>query len=187
MAGSMPPPPATPATPAEITTMQHWITMGMPASTAVCPAATVYDGTSRCTSGATWTNGNDSSPEMHPGLACIGCHTTYVPNPPDPVGTMAGTVYRTVHEPNDCNGVAATAADPITITVLDIDGHMVSAVANGVGNFFTADPIHLPIQWATVTYQGRTRAMASPQPSADCNSCHTEGGILGAPGRIVVP
>lgn len=186
MAGRMPFPPTPPLTPAEIAVLQNWITAGMPPGTAACTGTTPYDGPTTCTSGTHWTQGNDSSPLMHPGGACLACHST-APNPPDPQGTMAGTVYQTVHEPDDCNGVLGTTTDPIVVTVLDHDNQRVSATVNEAGNFFSATPLALPIRWATVTHQGRTLTMASAQPSADCNSCHTVGGILGAPGRILVP
>lgn len=184
---SMPPAPSANASAAEIATMQRWITSGMPAGTMVCPTTSPFDTPVTCSSGTRWTDGANSSPLMHPGRACIGCHTTWRPNPPDPLGTMAGTVYRTAHEPDDCNGLASTSAAPITISVVGFDGVTTTVAANAVGNFFAITPIALPIESATVTYQGRTRVMASPQSSADCNSCHTEGGILGAPGRIMAP
>jgi hypothetical protein len=38
-----------------------------------------------------------------------------------------------------------------------------------------------------VRYQGRVRAMTTPQSTGDCNSCHTEQGAKGAPGRIMLP
>jgi hypothetical protein len=40
---------------------------------------------------------------------------------------------------------------------------------------------------AEVIYQGQSVSMTTPQTSGDCNSCHTESGANGAPGRIVVP
>ncbi|MGD0679831.1 MAG: hypothetical protein ABSC94_30975 [Polyangiaceae bacterium] len=40
---------------------------------------------------------------------------------------------------------------------------------------------------ATITYNGKTAAMTTPQMTGDCNSCHTEQGANGAPGRIVLP
>jgi hypothetical protein len=183
---SMPTPPSTPATSAEIAIMQSWINAGMPAGTSACTPASPYDGAPTCTSTTMWTSGNQSSPLMHPGTACIGCHASTTPVP-SPVLTMAGTVYRTVREPDDCNGVTPSATDPITVTVLDFDNRMISATVNAAGNFFSTDPIRPPIQYAIVTRGSQSRVMASGQASADCNSCHTEAGVLGAPGRIVAP
>lgn len=185
-AGRMPPAPTPRATAAQIAVLQDWISAGMPAGTSVCTDTTPWDGPSTCTSGTHWTQGDDSSPLMHPGRACLDCHAT-APNPPDPQGTMAGTVYPSIHEPDDCDGVHGMSADPIEVSVVDHDGQVVSAIANTAGNFFSSTPLTLPIRSATVRYQGRTLTMASAQPSADCNLCHTEGGTLGAPGRILLP
>jgi hypothetical protein len=185
-AGRMPPPPTPRATAAEIAVLQDWITAGMPAGTTACTDTTPYDGASTCTSGTHWTQGDDSSPDMHPGGACLACHST-ASSPPDPIGTMAGTVYPSIHEPDDCNGVPGTTTDPIVVSVLDRNRQTITATVTASGNFFASSPVALPIRSATVTYQGRTRTMASAQVSADCNSCHTEGGTLGAPGRILLP
>jgi hypothetical protein len=46
--------------------------------------------------------------------------------------------------------------------------------------------IKLPYH-AKVRQGGRERAMNAPQMVGDCNSCHTQTGQNGAPGRIVVP
>jgi hypothetical protein len=40
---------------------------------------------------------------------------------------------------------------------------------------------------AKVTFQGREIVMTTPQTDGDCNSCHTETGANGAPGRIKLP
>ena len=36
-------------------------------------------------------------------------------------------------------------------------------------------------------YEGRERIMGAMQTELSCNSCHTETGANGAPGRILVP
>jgi hypothetical protein len=180
----MPPAPWPPVDASEIAIVQSWITAGMPAGTCAMPTSP-YDGPTTCTTGMHWTGGDTSSELMHPGQACIACHAGLTPAH-TPLETFAGTVYPSIHEPTDCNG-ASGATDPITVTVLDHDGTMVTATANAVGNFSSTTPIVLPIQWATVTYQGRTRAMAAPAASADCNGCHTVGGSNGTPGRILLP
>lgn len=184
--GAMPPGPAPHVPSADAQIVADWVSAGAPPSTASCPPTSPYEGTSTCTSGATWTRADEASPLMHPGGACLDCHARSA-MPPSPVGTLAGTVYASVHEPDDCNGAPGSTADPIVITVRGHDGQMVQATVNEAGNFYTTDPVALPIEWATVTYQGRTRAMASAQASADCNACHTEAGRSGAPGRIVLP
>ena len=53
-----------------------------------------------CTSGTTWAGGDHGSAVMHPGEACIACHTT----DHGPKFAAAGTVFPTSHEPDDCNG-----------------------------------------------------------------------------------
>jgi len=40
---------------------------------------------------------------------------------------------------------------------------------------------------ARVVRGDQERVMLSPQMDGDCNSCHTENGANGAPGRIVAP
>ncbi len=192
MTNMMPPPPTDPVTPAEIAIVQAWVAAGTPPGS--CPTTTTttpYDGHSICTSGTSWSRGDAASAQMHPGRACIACHRA-LPTPPPVLETMAGTVYRSIHEPDDCNGESGVT-NTITISVMDHQHHVITAVANDVGNFSSTAPIMLPILSATVTYvtatETRTRVMASPQLSADCNSCHTEGGggANGAPGRILLP
>lgn len=184
--GAMPPGPAPRVPAADVQIVADWVSAGAPAGTTQCASTSPYEGTTTCTSGAHWTMGEVASPLMHPGTGCLGCHAASA-TPPVPAGTLAGTVYASVHEPDDCDGVAGTDGDPIVVSVVDHDGHTISATVNAAGNFYATDPVALPIASATVTYQGRTRAMASAQPSADCNTCHTETGLSGAPGRIVLP
>ena len=40
---------------------------------------------------------------------------------------------------------------------------------------------------AKVVVNGIERAMVTPQTLGDCNACHTQNGLQGAPGRIIVP
>jgi hypothetical protein len=133
-----------------------------------------------CTSGAYWTKGTRPSPDMEPGRACIACHQ--INN--GPLFTVAGTVYPTGHEPDDCYGTAAAGA---TVTVRDATGKEYSFVANSpAGNFFGSPPIVFPIT-ARVTVNGLTRLMVGGAPSGDCNSCHTQAGQSAAPGRVTLP
>ena len=55
-----------------------------------------------------------------------------------------------------------------------------------VGNFSTRTRIVPPYK-AQVTDGVKTRAMAGSVTGGDCNSCHTETGANGAPGRIMAP
>jgi len=133
-----------------------------------------------CTSGQYWTKGTRPSPDMEPGHACIACHQ--INN--GPLFTVAGTVYPTGHEPDDCYGTAAAGA---TVTVRDATGKEYSFTANSpAGNFFGSPPIVFPIT-ARVTVNGLTRVMTGGAPSGDCNSCHTQQGLNAAPGRVTLP
>jgi hypothetical protein len=136
-----------------------------------------------CSSNAFWTNGDRGSASMHPGNACITCHAT---NSKAPKLTIAGTVYPTTHEPNDCNGAKGTGSS-ITVVVTDATGKQLSPiVVNGVGNFYSTTAIAAPFHVKVVS-NGKENAMMESPPNGDCDSCHTERGVNNAPGRIVVP
>ena len=62
----------------------------------------------RCTSNTYWTFGTEGSSRMHPGDTCVGCHAQA--GGEAPLLTAAGTVYPTLHEPTDCNGIAGGAS-----------------------------------------------------------------------------
>jgi len=172
----MPPLPAVAATAPEVSAFQAWVSAGMPAGT--CASGTgVFDGPSVCTSGRTWQGGNRESALMHPGVACINCHASGE----GPRFKIAGTVYPTGHEPDDCNG--ATSG---TVEVTDAVGKVTTLALNGAGNFYSSVAIQFPIHVAVVA-NGNRRAMAGAPPTGDCNTCHTETGANMAPGRIALP
>lgn len=100
---------------------------------------------------------------------------------------IGGTVYPTAHEPNDCNGVNGST-DGATVVITDSTGATFTLSVNSVGNFYSQSSgnIVMPIQ-AKVVQGGKERAMATPQSTGDCNSCHTETGTSSAPGRIMLP
>ncbi len=173
----MPPPPASAATSTDIATMQAWMTAGMPSGECMGGAG-AFDGPMVCTSGTMWTRGNHESPDMHPGVACINCHAS---GGEGPRFKIAGTVYPTGHEPDDCNG--ATSA---TVEVTDATGKLTSLAVNGAGNFYSSATFQFPIQVAVVA-NGVRRAMTASPPSGDCNTCHTPDGANQAPGRIALP
>jgi hypothetical protein len=101
-------------------------------------------------------------------------------------------VFPTGHAPNDCVPTAAQAANltQAQVIITDANGQQVSIPVNSAGNFMRsaaatpalAFPIH-----AKVVYMSKERAMVSAQTSGDCNSCHTQAGAQGAPGRIALP
>jgi len=168
---TMPPPPSTPATSAEIAVVASWIGAGYPAGGGCGPI---------CTSGRTWTGGNEGSPLMNPGMACNQCHSSGE----GPRLSIAGTVYPTVREPDRCDGADASSGAQVVIT--GADGHTLTLSPNAAGNFYTSTSVAAPYRAKVVTATGE-RAMTAAQTSGDCNSCHTQVGANGAPGRIMLP
>ena len=96
--------------------------------------------------------------------------------------TVAGTVYPTAHEPNDCNGVNAG----LTVVVTDANGAVTNLPVNGVGNFRSSTRIAAPFK-VKVTDGTKERVMVGTLTAGDCNTCHTEAGTNGAPGRVMAP
>jgi hypothetical protein len=122
---------------------------------------------------------------MHPGVACNACHSIMG----GPNLQIAGTAYKAPHDVNDCNGAAPPPT--VTVTITDSKGKVVTATVNAAGNFYV--PRQNGAQRLTAPYSAKlsdgvkTRAMVGKVTSGDCNSCHTQAGINGAPGRILVP
>lgn len=187
-AKQMPPPPATPPEDDEILAFEQWVKAGTKKNAVSCTDAPPVDGgtgtdggnDAKCTSGKTWTDGNQGSPSMHPGAACNACHQTSG----GPNLRIAGTVYPSLHEPNDCSGAAPPPL--ITVTVTDSRGRIAAMPVNEAGNFLTTMRLTPPFK-ATVTNGIQTRSMVGTVNSGDCNSCHTVQGDNKAPGRILAP
>lgn len=174
-----PMPPAGPAPDAAaLAAFEAWITAGSPSGS--CTVDDPFAGPPRSTSGTTWTGGNRESPLMRPGGACVACHVSMREGP---VFSIAGAVFPSGHEPDDCNG--AVPYD-VTVEITDASGEVLRLTPNAAGNFFWEDRIALPYR-ARVLASGRERVMTAPQTSGDCNACHTQMGLEGAPGRIVAP
>lgn len=182
-----PMPPGAPASAQEIAVLEAWVTAGTPAGD--CGGSSSADGGSMpatppqpaptvCTSGDFWTRGVDGSELMFPGRSCQGCHRT---DDDAPRLTIAGTVFPTLHEKNDCYG-----DKDVVVEITDALGVIVRLTSNNYGNFRSSAPITPPIR-AKLIFDGRVREMVTPQPTGDCNSCHTEQGANGAPGRILKP
>lgn len=131
-----------------------------------------------CTSGVSWLLGDLGTELMHPGRACINCHSMH--NAPH--YTFAGTVYPTTHEPDDCNGLGSGWS----VLIIDAAGKQITLTPNLVGSFHSSETFTPPYT-AQVIAGGRTRTMLDTQTSGDCNSCHTQNGASSAPGRIVAP
>ncbi len=191
----MPPKPAEPPTAAEIAVFDAWVKAGSqkgaactdppgggdagPTADAGPDAGSIYSTPLVCTSKVTWDKGNTASPEMRPGGTCITCHSMRG----GPRYSIAGTVYPSAHEPNDCNG--STGAG-LTVVVTDKNGKVTTLPVNKVGNFFTRAQIVAPFR-VKVTNGAKERAMVGSLTAGDCNTCHTAAGANGAPGRIIAP
>jgi len=190
----MPPAPNAAVPAADVSAFQTWVNAGMPAGTCATdggisppppdagppPPPDPLDAAPVCTSNSHWTGGTRGSPDMEPGHACIACHS----QGGGPTLTVAGTVFPTGHEPDDCNGSPAGGA---VVTVTDMNGVTASFTASSVsGNFRGSTQLVFPIT-ARVTFKGKTRAMGTAVSTGDCNSCHTQSGTSNAPGRITLP
>jgi hypothetical protein len=178
----MPPAPLSPPTPAEVAALSSWVQAGTPA--APCAdggAGSVVDpfaAAPTCTSGVTWTRGNRGSSAMNPGEACIACHA----GGEGPYLSIAGTLYPSAHEPDLCDGFGGGAQ----VVIVGADGRQITLAPGTSGNFGYSGFVATPYK-AKVIYMGRERAMIEPQTSGDCNACHTQAGVMNAPGRILVP
>ena len=124
---------------------------------------------------------------MEPGNTCIGCHS----QGEGPTFSVAGTVYPTAHEPNECNGKSG-----VNVVITDSAGHVFTLPTNSAGNFacgsrarqgFPACAGFTPPYSAKVVSNGVERAMSASQTTGDCNGCHTESGANDAPGRVMAP
>ena len=176
----MPPAPFT-LSEAELGVLQAWLESGAEASGCgefVEPGPSPYDSPVVCTSDVYWTGGADEF--MHPGRACLTCHE----GNEGPDVPAAGTVYPTPHEPDECHGVNDATEATVVLTGADGTEHVIPV--NSAGNFLLEGTLELPYR-AKVIYDGRERVMIQQQTSGDCNSCHTEAGLRGAPGRIFLP
>jgi len=183
----MPPAPAAAATSEEVAILESWLEAGAPAACSAGGGGTggvvgnPYDTPITCTSQSAWTGGDRESPNMHPGGACITCHEDE-----GPTFAIAGTVYPTAHETDDCNG-SDGRNESINVVIVDGKGVTHTVGVNSVGNFFIEeDSIAFPYR-AKVVAGGRERVMATAQKSGDCNQCHTVSGAEDAPGRIMAP
>ena len=179
-----PMPPTGALTAEQIATFAAWVQDG----TAGGDCETVSGGppATVCTSNSFWTQGDHGSVNMHPGVACIACHDK--PNTfQSPSLLFGGTVYPSLHEPDDCRGGGPTV-DGAIVVVTDADGVEHQSTVRSSGNFViesNAD-LKLPAR-AEVRLNGKVAKMKDDVTSGDCNSCHTEQGKNGAPGRILAP
>jgi hypothetical protein len=183
----MPPSPASVATSAEIATMQNWINSGYPSGScggdAGPPPSDPLNAPPTCTSKTTWAQGTNGSGSMEPGQACISCHAGTGGEAPKFV--IAGTLYPTGHEPDNCNGVNGSTG--ATVVVTGNNGTVLTLKPNSVGNFYSSTTLPPPYQAKVVNAAGVERVMSGTASTGDCNSCHTQTGANSAPGRITLP
>jgi hypothetical protein len=179
-----PMPPDGPLDASQVGILKAWVAAGMNEGSCGDASGTTqpdpYDTPTVCTSGKTWRGGNIESPDMHPGGACIDCHRREGPR-----FTIAGTLYPSAHEPDDCNGVTKTGD---TIVITGADGKELRIPVTSVaGNFSSRAAVAMPYHAKVVDSEGNVRAMSHEQTSGDCNGCHTVDGTKDAPGRIMRP
>lgn len=181
-----PMPPSSPASPEAIAIVEKWIAAGMPKGS--CAATGIdYSVEPTCTSKTKWTRGDRGSPLMRPGDACVACHDREREAPS--LG-VAGTVYPSAHEPNDCNGIDGTASKT-TVVITDAAGKTYKLPVNAAGNFFSeSSSIKAPFR-AKVIRGEAVFEMQAAITDGDCNGCHTAEGttddLTKARGRIVLP
>ncbi|AKU99551.1 hypothetical protein AKJ09_06215 [Labilithrix luteola] len=188
----MPPPPAAPPAEDEIVAFENWVKAGTKSGTPCTPP--VVDagapGTTNptvplvCTSGQMWTGQeSDREPEMHPGGACNTCHQVKG----GPNFRIAGTVYPTLHEPDDCMGVDPRGG-PLVVIVTDARNRDFQIPVQEGGNFSLPLQIAPPFKARVRNFvSDKVREMKGSVTSGDCNACHTGQGKNGAPGRIMAP
>jgi hypothetical protein len=187
----MPPGAGVTMTAAQIAAFTTWIQAGYPKGECVPPDAGPPDDGGMtpgsfndppiCSSNLTWLFGDSLNDVMNPGLACNACHV--IKGGKAPILSIAGTVYPTGHEPDKCISSTVGAA---VIEITDKNGQVTKLSPGLTGNFDSKVAIALPYT-AKLTFNGQSRAMIAAQTSGDCNSCHTQAGINGAPGRIRLP
>jgi hypothetical protein len=203
----MPPSPLPPVPAAEINAFDTWVAGGMPAGHCDgTPDAGMV--TLTCTSGQSWTGGNNGAFDMNPGWACVSCHlgnNFNGQNPPPPKSKVdeawffMGTVYPSLNERDRCK---ARPPSSVRVEILDMSGNVVVTMTPSAnsGNFasdsrlahstraFRYNATNVPLPYRARVWNGEaSRTMMTPQTVGDCNTCHTERGSNGAAGRIVYP
>lgn len=173
-----PMPPGGGASQTDVATLQSWISAGYPQGS--CSGTnTNYNTPLTCTSG-TYNNASEGQ-GMRPGGACNSCHSSQYGEQP-PIFSIAGTVYPTAHEYDKCVGVSG-----MQVVIMDENGNtQLTLTTNSSGNFTSQASIKKPYR-AKIVSNGNVREMSATQTNGDCNSCHTESGANGAPGRIMQP
>lgn len=187
----MPPAPRPPVTGAALEAFRAWVAAGTPAGSCAdvdAGVSTPVDAgpaPTDCPSGQFWTRGNEGSESMNPGMACRACHLA---SRPGRAYFFMGTVFASLHAKDRC---IAPPPGGGRIEIIDSNGALAQTidVTSGSGNFRSGSlstTVQLPYT-VRIVANGRTGRMLTPQMNGDCNSCHTEQGTNGAPGRIYWP
>jgi hypothetical protein len=71
---------------------------------------------------------------MAPGEDCANCHGGTL--------SIAGTVYRTAHEPDNCEGIDVTG---VTVVITDATNNEITLEPNSVGNIYYLPCLNVPI------------------------------------------
>jgi hypothetical protein len=173
-----PMPPDGTLPPALVRVFEKWVTAGLPRTECrtSTDAGVIDAAASVCTSGMFASADALPSAVMKPGEKCITCHA----DDGGPTLEAAGTVYETLHEPDDCHGIG-----DLEVLIVDADGKTEVLTTNAAGNFLRWTSFPKPYR-AMVVRGTRVREMQTAQTDTDCNGCHTESGA-GAPGRIQAP
>jgi cytochrome c553 len=183
----------------DVAALDQWIAAGMPAGSCGAVDAGGSPVAVQCTSGTFWTkDDDDGSKLMAPGRACMTCHeiersdeTKDGDDDDDddhddddvPLFTIAGTLYPSLHEPDNCYGHGDGDAQ---VVIEGADGNVLTLDVNRAGNFMTETLVALPYR-AKVVRGGKEIAMQASQTSGDCNTCHSSAGTSDAAGRITMP
>jgi hypothetical protein len=120
-----------------------------------------------------------TGPLMRPGQDCLRCHSERgtVGAPP---WSVAGTVFP------ERGAAADTGVSGVRVFVSDARDRSVELSSNSAGNFYTDEPLEVPLRVA-IEYQGRRREMPMRAPSGGCNACHSAQPIGGTEGRLYLP
>ncbi len=165
----------------QIDAFEQWINAGYP-HTGAC---TDFDAgaPTTCASSAFYDMSSELPGElMNPGLSCPTCHigglNFYI------AFSYAGTVMAGPHEKDRCKSLPP---DGGRVEILEADGGAGFVFRpNASGNFKTLDAGPSPFI-ARISVGGRSRNSQATHTSGDCNTCHTEQGANGAPGRLTWP
>ncbi len=128
----------TPATAEQIALFKAWIAAGYPTASCGDAAKDPYAAATKC-SGEQLGLHQQEGEDMNAGRACNACHeqVNIEQGGDAPLFTLAGTIFPTAHEPDDCRAPSAEGAQ---VEITDAKGKVVVVEANQAGNFFYKEP-----------------------------------------------